>query len=143
MEQKYQTLQDEKKFKTTISSSEKYESIQAFSIAACPEEEKSQKTSLGCDLVFCSQDNKQFIYRDIWRLHEQFTANEINLYILRIQYVQSVVNECSYDLCIALLVSVVAIGVQYIWSSVLAMSIPSGDLQAIYRSSEMKANMTS
>ena len=98
---------------------------------------------LGCDLIFSTQDNNQFLYRDLWRLQDQFTVNEINFYILRIQHVQSVVNECSYDLCIALLISVVAIGLQYIWSSVVAMNIPGGDLGAIYRNSEMKANMTS
>lgn len=76
-------------------------------------------------------------------MHDQFTVNEINFFILKIQYVQSVVNESSYDLCIALLISVVAIGLQYIWNSVVAMNIPGGDLSSIYKNSEMKANLTS
>lgn len=98
---------------------------------------------MGCELIFSSYDNIQFIYRDIWRMHDQFTVNEINFFILKIQYVQSVVNESSYDLCIALLISVVAIGLQYIWNSVVAMNIPGGDLSSIYKNSEMKANITS
>ena len=128
-----------------LTENQKYDSIEEFNIVACPDKDQksSKKPKLGCDLIFSAQDTKQFIYRDIWRLQDQFSANEINFYITRIQYVQSVVNECSYDLCIALLITVVAIGIQYIWSSVVAMNIPGGDLQAIYKNSEMKANLTS
>jgi hypothetical protein len=129
----------------SISEKGKYDGVEEFNILACAEQDQKQKkpVKLGCDLIFSTQDNNQFLYRDLWRLQDQFTVNEINFYILRIQHVQSVVNECSYDLCIALLISVVAIGLQYIWSSVVAMNIPGGDLGAIYRNSEMKANMTS
>lgn len=98
-----------------MSSSEKdkYSSVEEFNIAACADKDEQLKkpVKLGCDLVFSTQDSRQFIYRDIWRMQDQFTVNEINFYILRIQYVQSVVNECSYDLCISLLISVVAIGI--------------------------------
>ena len=144
-ELKLQALQDQQRYNVSISEKGKYDGVEEFNIQACADQDQKQKkpVKLGCDLIFSTQDNNQFLYRDLWRLQDQFTVNEINFYILRIQHVQSVVNECSYDLCIALLISVVAIGLQYIWSSVVAMNIPGGDLGAIYRNSEMKANMTS
>jgi hypothetical protein len=128
-----------------LSDNQKFDSIEEFNIVATTDQDQKslKRAKLGCDLIFSGPENRQFIYKDIWRLQDQFTTNEINFYITRIQYVQSVVNECSYDLCIALLISVVAIGVQYIWSSVVAMNIPGGDLAAIYKNSEMKANLTS
>ena len=146
-ELKLQALQDQQRYKVSAKEGDKakFDSVEEFNIAACADQDQKGKkpVKLECDLIFSTQESRQFIYRDIWRMQDQFTVLEINLYILRVQYVQSVVNECSYDLCIALLISVVAIGLQYIWSSVVAMNIPGGDLSAIFKNSEMKANMTS
>lgn len=67
----------------------KFDSVEEFNIAACADQDpKSKKpVKLGCDLIFSTQDSRQFIYRDIWRMQDQFTVLEINLYILRVQYV--------------------------------------------------------
>ena len=82
-----------------MSSSEKdkYSSVEEFNIAACADKDEQLKkpVKLGCDLVFSTQDSRQFIYRDIWRMQDQFTVNEINFYILPPYPQDPIRTECS------------------------------------------------
>ena len=49
-------------------------------------------------LVMALSDNvfsfkNKFLYRDLWRCHENFKIDEINVYIKKIQWAQSILNE--------------------------------------------------
>ena len=64
------------------------------------------------------------IYKDIWRLNDKFSQEEINVYHKKVQYVQNIIHESEQDLIISGVICVVAIVSQYLLSSVILMNLP-------------------
>lgn len=72
-------------------------------------------------LVMALSDNvfsfkSKFLQRDLWKCDETFKIDEINVYIKKIQCVQSILNESQKDIILAALVSIVGAILYYMFS---------------------------
>ena len=75
-------------------------------------------------VVFGRPSNTSVIYKDIWRLNDKFSQEEINVYHKKVQYVQNIIQESEQDLIISGVICVIAIVSQYLLSSVILMNLP-------------------
>jgi len=89
-----------------------------------PSGEKKYSRADISQVVFAHADNTSIIYKDIWRLNDRFTSDDINLYHKKVQYVQNVIQESEQDLIISGVICVVAIVLQYLLSSVILINLP-------------------